>query len=188
MLPSCEKLRVIYFDSVQSPNRLIVTTIDFSSDQKWLFNIKTDVIKGKGYLQLAGRNPKKFSVARFIKKASRIVRSWMRTKQPSSELRVLVQCVVCVYIIMWFLIKCLPAVIDDPKHLWNSICFTRYLKDNLCVTNHEVIQIMNISDRRGIFCLPCYLTKAKKLVSSQYIVFEKMTWRFRELQNGCKLG
>jgi glutamine synthetase adenylyltransferase len=112
---------------------------DLSTDQQYLDKIVSAVISGefpedlsnKSTEYLSNKPPGKLSHARWITRASRILRLYESTKEPSENLKTLATFVVKVYAPSWFLIKNKPSCKDGTRNLFNIIKASRYLPETL---------------------------------------------------------
>lgn len=117
-----------------------VNISELSSDQKYLYKISSAVMSGECSQELADLQPGPMSHSRWLTTASRILRLYVSSNNPSENLLVLATYVVRVYVPLWFAIKTNPGCYDGPRHLWKMIQFSRYLPQNLKNIVDVVIQ------------------------------------------------
>lgn len=91
---------------------------ELSTDQIYLMRICRAVVSGECPQDLAAMKPGKIHHARWITTASRILRLYVATVNPSEALKLLATFVVRVYAPMWFRIKRNHTISDAPKNLW----------------------------------------------------------------------
>lgn len=92
-----------------------------------MYEITEAVSTGICSLDLASRSPGPISHARWLTTANRILRLYVGTDEPSSELVLLSEFIVKVYSVGWFTIKMNPSCFDGSKNLWSIIKNSRYL-------------------------------------------------------------
>lgn len=129
-LDNCEKLPVIRFKKVNF-NLPIVTTDDLSTDQRYLLQLSKAINEGTCSDDLSRRNPGPISHSRWLTKANRILRLYVSTENPSSQLKTLVEFILNVYAPIWFTVKIKNSCIEGPKILFEVIQRSRYLPDHL---------------------------------------------------------
>ncbi|CAH1104502.1 unnamed protein product [Psylliodes chrysocephalus] len=130
MLESCEKLPIVNFVLIVSPlPELDAAAIrNFSTDQKYLYEMCHPISIRNCLLDLAARNPGKLSQAT---KANRIFRLYIGNKCPSTNLRTIAKFVVKLYAPVWFDIKRNPLCSDGERHVFRIIQLSRYLNNEL---------------------------------------------------------
>jgi hypothetical protein len=138
-LENCEKKPVIDFQKIDGylPN---VTAMDLSTDQKYLFEITTAVLNGQCSESLSLRDPGKMAHSRWLTTANRILRLYIASENPCSQLKTLAEFVIKVYAPMWFEIKTNPYFCYGARHLWKLVALTRYLPEELKTVVDAVIQ------------------------------------------------
>lgn len=139
LLELCEKLPVVNFKKIETelPN---VNLAELSTDQKYLYLICQAISTGNCPPNLANKSPGKMSHARWLTTANRILRAYIGTETPSTNLQILVEYILKVYAKVWFLVKCSPLCTTGAQHLYKLIGFSRYLSDELKSVIDPVIQ------------------------------------------------
>ena len=112
---------------------------DLSTDQKYLHEICTAVIKGQCPQDLFLRNPGAINHSRWLTTGNRILRLFVGSEEPSHELITLAKFVMRVYALMWFSIKCNPSCENGARHLFQTVLF-QYLPENIPSVLNIVIQ------------------------------------------------
>lgn len=107
-----------------------IETWNLTGDQKYLLDIARCISNGQCDVDLANRKPGPIHEARWLNKASRILRVYIATENPSDNLRLLALYVMKVYIPIWFQIKSKPTWINGSKHLYNIIRLSRFMPEN----------------------------------------------------------
>lgn len=138
-LPSCNKFPIVDFEPIKF-ELLHVTATDLSTDQDYLLQICGAVNTGVCSVNLAARSPGTLSHARWLTMANAVLRTYIGTLNPSTQLRTLAEFIMRVYAPMWFFIKCNNKLKDAPINLWRSISLTRYLDDDHRIIIDKVIQ------------------------------------------------
>ena len=98
------------------------------------------ISKGECSLDLGMRKPGQIYHARWLTKAIRILRLYVATPTPSSNVSELTTFVCKVYAPIWFSIKLAESCVDGPKHLLKMIRYSSYLPLHLKNIVYEVIQ------------------------------------------------
>lgn len=80
------------------------------------------------------------SLSRWLNTASRFLRLWVSTPNPSSKLKTVVYYIMKVYLPIWFEIKKYNYCTDGPKHMCLLIKLTRYLPEELKKIVDKTIQ------------------------------------------------
>jgi len=100
---------------------------------------------------LAARRPRPVVHSRWLTTANRLLRLYVATEIPSSNLVVLATYVVKVYAPVWFQIKSKSLCSDGTHHLWEIIKFSRYLEpeylrivDTVIQQNADFVHLENI--------------------------------------------
>ena len=112
--------------------------------------MKGDVYKRQGVCSpdLSLKKPGKLAHSRWLTLASRILRLYVGTENPSDNLKTLTEYVVKVYAPIWFHIKLKPSCVNGSKHFWRLIKFSRYLCEQHLKIIDPVIQ------RNGYYAHP----------------------------------
>lgn len=138
-LETCETLPVTSF--VPIPVALPeISKKDLSTDQKYLLDISQAVSSGVCTPNLANKSPGKMAHSRWLTTANRILRLYVSTAEPSSDLKLLVEFVIKVYVPSWFQIKKIPGVTYGARHLHEMIKKSSFLPEQYKSIVHKVIQ------------------------------------------------
>ncbi|GBM19227.1 hypothetical protein AVEN_142478-1 [Araneus ventricosus] len=100
-LKACEKLPLVAFNSIEC-DLLGFDSSNLSCDQKYLLNICTAISSDVGSSDLAKRQPGTLNFVRWLTTASRILRLYISTSNPSNELMTLIVLILRVYAHSWF--------------------------------------------------------------------------------------
>lgn len=138
-LSDCEKLPVIEFNPIPSET-IELDSLDLSTDQAYLLQLYRAVASGECSSQLALMKPGKIHHARWLTTASRILRLYISTESPSSQLLEIVNFIMAVYVPVWFSIKMNPSASNGAKHLFSMITKSRSLSDESRNIVHQVLQ------------------------------------------------
>ena len=127
-LSHCHDLPIVDFDPVASELPTIPSNVlkDLSTDQEYLYNIALAISNGKFTDGLAKQKPGGISHARWLTSASRILRLYAATLEPSKSLQKLTKFIMQVYVPVWFKIREQPDLNNGTNHfvwLWNA-CLT----------------------------------------------------------------
>lgn len=140
-LKDCDSMPVVAFSAIDSDSLANdICADDLSTDQLYLLHICRAVISGECSQDLAAMKPGKIHHARWLTTASRILRLYVATENPSEALKVLATFVVRVYTPMWFRIKSHHTIAYAPQNLWLTCVKTRYLQGSYLKTVQSVIQ------------------------------------------------
>lgn len=138
-LMTCELLPVVQFEPIileNCPN----LDVEVSTDQQYLYDICHAISAGICSPDLAARRPGPVVHSRWLTTASRILRLYVGTDDPSENLKILVTFIMKVYAPVWFLVKMQSSCAQGSKHLWRMIKFSRYLPADLRNIVDKVIQ------------------------------------------------
>lgn len=113
---------------------------DLSTDAKYLYRMANAISEGSCSADLANSKPGPIAHSRWLTKASRILRLYVTTRNPSNNLKILAEYVVKVYVPMYFNIKYFSSVIYGSPLLSKFIHFTKYLPSYLREIIYPVIQ------------------------------------------------
>lgn len=129
-LINCQDSPVVNYKTIDSifPK---VDSEDLSTDQKYLWDVCQAVLTGECSPELASRNPGNISHARWLTMANRILRLYISTVDPTSQLKTLAEFVMKVYATSWFTIKCHPRIIYASQHFFKIVQSIKYLDDEL---------------------------------------------------------
>lgn len=138
-IQQCENMPVVNYNIIncELPE---VDFLDLSADQKYLFQICVAVSTGECSVDLLNRSPGKLSHSRWLTLANRILRLYVSTENPTSELKELTKFIVKVYAPLWFQIKCNSSCVNGAKHVLQTIKRSRYLEQDLKSVIDPVIQ------------------------------------------------
>ncbi|GBO08268.1 hypothetical protein AVEN_206576-1 [Araneus ventricosus] len=125
---NCGNLPVVNFKPVYCD---LLTAKDFSKYEKYLLDISYAVLNGVCSSDLSRRDPGTTSHTRRLTTSNRILRLYIRTEEPSSELIQLVHYIMRVYSIAWFSSKMNHSCVSRSKHLWIVIKNSRFSSDDL---------------------------------------------------------
>ena len=121
-LPGCELLPVVEFEAIQSETIGIDTdAYKLSNDQEYLLQIYRAVASGSCPENLSLKKPGNINHSRWLTTASRILRLYISTENPSDVLKTLVKYIMNVYVPNWFDIKCRWSVTNGAKHIFNNL-------------------------------------------------------------------
>lgn len=112
---------------------------NLSTDAKYLLQMAQAISNGVCSEDLANIRPGKIFHARWLTRASRILRLYVSTNKPSNNLRTLATYVIKVYVPMWFNIKYYESAIYGSVLLSNFIRSTQYLPNNLRAVINPVV-------------------------------------------------
>lgn len=108
-----------------------VESWQLSTDEKYLFEIATAISTGSCTVDLAHRKPGRINNARWLTKASRILRLYIATENPSRKLNILATYIMRVYVPMYFNIKYKSSAVYGSVHFSKFIIYSQYLPKDL---------------------------------------------------------
>lgn len=111
-----------------------------STDVKYLYRLAKAVSDGFCPANLACMKPGQINHARWLTKASRLLRLYVATDSPSENLKILANYIMKVYVPMYFNVKYYNSVIYGSALLSKFIRSTQYLPQNLREIVNTVIQ------------------------------------------------
>lgn len=138
-LEKCQLMPVANFAVIHA-ELPVADTNDLSTDQKYLYQICIAIGTGEVSSSLANRDPGKMAHSRWLTTANRILRVYVGTENPSSELQIIAEYIVKVYAPTWFEIKSKPFCTDGPIHLFGIVNKSRYVADRIKNIIDPVIQ------------------------------------------------
>lgn len=94
-------------------------------DQKYLYRMVLAVHSGVCDDVMANLKPGPVSQARWLTTASRVLRLYISTREPSKELKKVVKFIVQVYAPFWFLVKTRPQAIHGSRNVHQYITWLR---------------------------------------------------------------
>lgn len=138
---TCDNLGVVEFSRIHVSRYCTdIKSLNLSTDQELLYYMCKAVSLGNVDEDLARRLPGKVSKSRWLTTAIRILRIYISETEPSEELIILSEFVMKVYAKLWFSIKSQWSCIMGPRHLYEMIRSTRYLREDLRNIIDKVIQ------------------------------------------------
>lgn len=111
-----------------------------STDVHYLYQIAQAVSNGGCSIYLANIKPGPVGHSRWITRASRLLRVYIASENPSENLKVLARYIMKVYVPMYFNIKYRNSAVYGSALLGKFIKWTQYLPDNLRNIINPVIQ------------------------------------------------
>ena len=128
-IPDCETRPVTEFEAIETDLPDInLEEVHLSRDQLYLYRMAKAVASGECPEDLAALKPGQLHNARWLTKASRILREYVTQKKPSKDLIMLATFIVRVYVPMWFHIRLNSKITDGPKNLWLTTVRVRYME------------------------------------------------------------
>lgn len=125
-LIKCETLPIYKFQKIDI-DLPVLNFKELSKDQKYLYEIFQTIGSGSCSQDLARQNPDPLAHSRWLTAANRILRLYVGTFKPSTNLKTLVTFLLKVYVPSWFAIKKRYSCTDGSRLLWEIIRDTRYL-------------------------------------------------------------
>lgn len=138
-LVNCDKLPVVKFNSITSPE-ILVGDNELSTDQQYLLEIHRAVSSGECSSHLAARNPGKMSHSRWLTTANRVLRLYVSTSKPSTTLEDIAQYIMTVYVPVWFAVKRHSSFTDGAKHFFMMMKSTQALNNRITNITNKVLQ------------------------------------------------
>lgn len=114
--------------------------LELSTDVKYLYQIAKAISNGIVPVDLANIKPGPIAHSRWLTKASRLLRLYVTTNTPSTNLKTLAVYIITVYVPMYFNVKFYNSVVYGSALLLKFIRWTRYLQPNLRNIVDGVIQ------------------------------------------------
>lgn len=105
--------------------------LELSTDVKYLYQIAKAISNGIVPVDLANIKPGPIAHSRWLTKASRLLRLYVTTNTPSTNLKTLAVYIITVYVPMYFNVKFYNSVVYGSALLLKFIRWTRYLQPNL---------------------------------------------------------
>lgn len=131
MLKDSEKLPIVKFRriAVNIPKlKHDMTSDKLSTDQQYLYEITEAISNGVVSESLALRKPGKLHNSRWLTLANNVLRVYVGTEKPSTNLVDIVTYILKVYVPSWFKIKMNHEIVNGPENLLYVIRASRYLK------------------------------------------------------------
>ena len=138
-LACCEELDIVDFKAV-SATKITIDESDLSWDQKYLLSMFNSIRNGSVPTHLALQKPGLINHSRWLTTASRILRLYVATSQPSSVLTDLVQYIMNVYIPVWFSVKKHNNFTEGARHFFKLLNFSRNLTKRIRDVVNKVLQ------------------------------------------------
>lgn len=128
---------------LQNMPAIMPAVSELTSDQKYLLEAAEAVSRGKVSSKFDGRSPGKLNNARWLTKANRILRLYMKTRNPPDALCTAVKYLQLVFIPMWFGIKMNPTFFNGSRHFFNFIQFSKSITDRQVTSAVEECLLYN---------------------------------------------
>lgn len=160
-LNNCHTFNIHNFSRIELANMpLSDRSFDSSilnSDQKYLYNMGKAVSEGHVKESLAARKPGDISGPRWTTLASRFLRLYVSSAQPSHRLTSVVKFIQNVYIQILFGIKCAPNWTNAPTHIYNILAFSQRLSQETFNIVRERIQYNSyfLHTENILLCMIC---------------------------------
>lgn len=103
----------------------------FSTDAKYLFQMANAISSGVVSEDLANIKPGKIVNSHWLTKAARLLRLYVTKKNPSKNLRILVEFIIKCYVPMYFNIKYYSSVVYGSALFFKFISWSRFLEPTL---------------------------------------------------------
>lgn len=181
-MQNCETLEIkpfekIYTDDIPVLHKSIRD--DLSTDQKYLYDLIEAIQTGKCPAILANKKPGPTNDARFLTLACRVLRLYISTEKPSSNLKLLAHFVVRVYGPMWFQVKSSSNITHGSHNLFKYIKLIEWLPVNLRT------DMRNVASRNSYFAhseniLLAMLVDGQKEIREMAV---KKIWDVRSIGN-----
>jgi len=111
---------------------------NLSSDHKYLLDMCKAVSSGTCSQSLSNIKPGKMHHARWLTTASRLLRLYVATDNPSEALKTIVFFIVHVYAYVWFSVKYHPSIAYGSRNLWKLVSSSRIM-DTSCRNNIDTV-------------------------------------------------
>lgn len=167
-LPDCEKNPIVQYDAIESQH-IDIGDADLSTDQMYLLEIYKAVSSGDCPVSVAKRSPGKMAHSRWLTTASRMLRLYVSTEQPSENLTDIVTYIMKVYVPMWFAIKSKPLAFEGSKHIYHQICLSRSLNERTRRITDVVLQ------RNAFFAHPEHILTT--MIGDERRHIRELAWR-----------
>ena len=123
-----------------SATKITIDESDLSWDQKYLLSMFNSLRNGSVPTHLALQKPEPINHSRWLTTASRTLRLYVATSQPSSVLTDLVQYIMNVYIPVWFSVKKHSNFTEGARHFFKLLNFSRNLTKRVRDVVNKVLQ------------------------------------------------
>lgn len=167
-LPFCENNCVVEYHAIES-HQIDVDEEDLSTDQMYLLKIYKAVSCGECPASLSMKSPGKMAHSRWLTTASRILRLYVSTEEPSEDLIDIVSYIMKVYVPMWFLIKKNPLMINGARHMFQQIIWSRSLNER---TRKIIDRVMQ---RNAFFSHPEHILTS--MIFDDRMHIRELAWR-----------
>ncbi|GBN56983.1 hypothetical protein AVEN_233686-1 [Araneus ventricosus] len=145
-----EELAIISFEAIEGtslPEMGEFHIRDLSDDQRYLKEMFQAVSVGNCPTDLANIKPGPVVHSRWLTTASRILRLYVSTRNPSDNLVILVTYIMNVYTPDWFGIKMKFSKKEGSRHLWKILKYSRYMQQD------DLLQVVDgVLQERVFFC------------------------------------
>ena len=123
------ELPIVPFKKVPNPDFPVVAEGDYelSKDQQYLLSMSHAVMEGHVPEDLANQAPGPLSMARWITLASRFLRKYVSTPNPSKTFDEIIDSLMLFYGPSWFFIKTHPTCVDGPRNFFYMVKNSRKL-------------------------------------------------------------
>ncbi|GBM29790.1 hypothetical protein AVEN_238860-1 [Araneus ventricosus] len=136
---------------------------------------------------LANKNPGKWSHARWITTANRLLRLYKSTREPFEKFKEIARFIIKDYAPMWFYIKCNPSIMKAPVHLHRTIVLEAYVDlmiwQQCVVTEPPLTRHLSEGDLRAcieesstllaLICdFPCHTEAEERCVKASLVAME----------------
>lgn len=111
-----------------------------STDVSYLYRISKAVSEGTCAEDLSSMKPGQIVHSRWLTKASRLLRLYVATRLPSTNLKILANFIMKVYVPMYFSVKYYNSVVHGSVLLYKFIKSTQFLPQNLKQIVNKIIQ------------------------------------------------
>lgn len=142
-LPNSVNLTIVKFKKILTTLPQLkhgMKVSDLSTEQRYMYEMSEAISIGFVSPRLAKLKPGKINHSRWITLANNVLRTYVGTTKPSSNLIVLVTFIQRVYAPSWFHIKINNKCIDGAKNLWYFIQASRYLQRKYRIIVDQAIQ------------------------------------------------
>ena len=156
-LPTDNHFARIKFDNeIVSLSEKVIN--ELSTDQKHAYQLYLAVTSGNISKKLAETRCGPLNHARWLTTANRIMKLWMSchnlTTQEKSNLKSVVQWIVCCYYPIWFFIKCNSSFLNGPYHVLKQVQYMKLL-------SYEIQEIVKVSIQRN-----CYWAHSENILQT----------------------
>lgn len=130
-------------DGAMPPN---IANIELSNDKQYLYDMAVAVSTGVCPESLANRKAGPIHHARWLTKASRILRKYVSTEKPSKDLKELAKYIIKVYVPTFFQIKYQKSCTKGSINFFHLVKSSRYLEKKIFMkSSNKCAKTMHIS-------------------------------------------